>query len=93
MEKEQAGMSLSRTIKMILKLQVGFVGRTRGISWNPGGGRAADPMGTGPRGWGSPPYQLSRHMAFYLSFCLHIYRQTSEIVWVQFQTTTVKQVT
>ena len=63
-----------------------------GISWNPRADGVADPMGVGPRGWGNTSHQLSSYMVFYLGFFLHIYRHTSERVWVQFQTTAIRQI-
>lgn len=63
-----------------------------GISRNPRADGVADPMGTGPRGWGNTSHQLSSDMVFNLGFFLHICRPTSERVWVQFQTTAIKQI-
>ena len=40
----------------------------------------------------STSHQLSSYMVFYLGFFLHIYRHTSERVWVQFQTTAIRQI-
>ena len=73
MDKEKAGVSLSRTFKMILKLQVGFVGRTHGDLLEPKGRPGSRPHGDWSQGLGQsslPAIQahglLSRLLSAYL---------------------------
>lgn len=63
-------MSLSRTIKIILKLQGRFVGRTLGDLLDPKGRWGSRPYGEGPQGLGqsfSPAIQLQGLLSWLLS--------------------------